>query len=140
MLFKGLLMSDPITADRRALLLAGIASAGLGLMLTASAANAETESGLTVIAEIIAKPENAAEVRAALEPFAARTKNQAGCLHYALYEDAEAPGRFFTFERWTDEAALNAHLTSPAMREAGPKFAPMMAAPLAIHKLQSLVP
>ena len=129
-------MPDPTRTDRRALLLAAALSPALAA--TMASGSAAAEPGLTVIAEIPAKPEHADEVRRALTPFAARTKGEAGCLHYALYEDADAPGRFFTFERWTGEAALDAHLTSPAMKAAKPKLAPLMAGPLAIHKLRTL--
>ena len=133
-------MSDAVGSDRRALLLAALASPALASVLAAGPAEAApAEGGLTVIAEIIAKPEHSAEVRSALQPFATSTRREAGCLHYALYEDAGAPGHFFTFERWTDEAALNAHLTSPGMKAASPKFAPLMAAPLAVHRLRTLV-
>lgn len=130
-------MSDSIRAHRRALLLAAATAPGLALAMSTAAA-AAPEAGVTVIAEILARPEHAEEVRAALAPFAARTQREPGCLRYALYEDAEAPGRFFTFERWADEAALDAHLASPALKAAIPKLAPLMAAPLAIHKLRTL--
>ena len=132
-------MNDINSIARRALLQAALAAPAVAIVANTTAANAaEPEAGLTVIAEIVAKPEHAADIRAVLAPFAAGVKSEAGCLHYALYEDAEAPGHFFTFERWTDEAALNAHLSSPAMKEAGPKFAPLLAAPPAIHKLKTL--
>jgi quinol monooxygenase YgiN len=127
------------TTDRRALLFAALASPAVAAALTARGAQAADPAvGVTVIAEILAKPERAAEVRAVLRPFAETTRGEAGCLHYALYEDPGAPGCFFTFERWADTAALDAHLNSPAMKQAGPAFAPLLAAPPAIHRLETL--
>ncbi len=133
-------MTKAAAPDRRALLLAAAASPAFAVAAAAAAepAGAGAAAGVTVIAEITAKPEHADEVRAALKPFAAATRREAGCLHYALYEDGETPGRFFTFERWATRGALDAHLASPAMKEAGAKLGPAMAAPAAIRRLTTL--
>ena len=37
----------------------------------------------------------------------------------ALRARIEEPGRFLTFETWTDQAALHAHMKTPAIRAAG---------------------
>jgi quinol monooxygenase YgiN len=44
-------------------------------------------------------------------------------------EDRKRPGRFVTFERWTNQAALDGHMKTPAIQAAGPKLAPILAQP-----------
>ena len=39
------------------------------------------------------------------------------------------PGRFLTFERWTDKAALGVHMTTPHIKEIVPKLEPVLAKP-----------
>lgn len=37
------------------------------------------------------------------------SRKEAGCISYALYENAMAPGRFFFYEEWKDQAAVDFH-------------------------------
>jgi quinol monooxygenase YgiN len=46
-------------------------------------------------------------------------RKEPGCKHYSLLEDRKQAGRFLTFETWTDQAAIEAHMTTPAMKAAG---------------------
>ena len=39
------------------------------------------------------------------------------------------PGRFLTFERWTDKAALGVHMTTPHIKEIVPKLEPVWQSP-----------
>ena len=45
------------------------------------------------------------------------TRKEAGCLHYRFYQDIDDPNTFFVYERWTDGAALDAHMKTPHMAE-----------------------
>jgi len=59
---------------------------------------------------------------AAEEAFAAMrvaTLKEAGCIEYQAYIDRADPGTFFMFEKWKDQAALDAHFTSPHMAQFG---------------------
>ena len=40
------------------------------------------------------------------------------------------PGRFLTFERWTNKAAIEAHMVTPAIKAIVPKLEPVLAKPL----------
>ena len=40
-----------------------------------------------------------------------------GCLQYDVHRDRDDPNRFFLFERYVDEAALEAHGASPHFQE-----------------------
>ncbi len=54
------------------------------------------------------------------------SRAEAGCLEYSLMPDPIEPGRVVLYERWADQAALDAHLAG--MRQ-GPPPAPGGVAP-----------
>lgn len=43
------------------------------------------------------------------------TRREAGCDHYAYGVDLGDPNLLHVSERWRDEAAMNAHMTTPHM-------------------------
>ncbi len=45
------------------------------------------------------------------------SREEAGCLAYAVYEDTEAPDRFVFVEEWESMAALQAHFATPHIAE-----------------------
>ena len=120
-------MSD---MDRRgfvgAAALGGVASA----VLAASSAIAAGQSGYFVIAEIVSKKDKADELRNLLVPFAENSAKEPGCQVYTLMEVIGEPGRFLTYERWTDKAALDAHMVTPDIKEIVPKLEPILAKPV----------
>ena len=103
----------------------GVAAA----VLAASSAVAAGQSGYFVIAEIVSKKDKADDLRALLVPFAELSAKEPGCLVYTLMEVIGEPGRFLTFERWTDKAALGVHMTTPHIKEIVPKLEPVLAKP-----------
>jgi quinol monooxygenase YgiN len=115
-----------LTLDRRTL----IRSAAIGSAVAAFAASAEAAANgnYYVIAELVSKPEQADALRAILVPFVAGARKEPGCLHYALL-DLKQPGRFLTFETWTNEDALKAHMVTPEIKAAVPKLEPVLAKP-----------
>jgi quinol monooxygenase YgiN len=65
-------------------------------------------------------------------PFARSSRKEPGCLVYTLMEVISEPGRFLTFERWTNKAALGAHMGTPAIKAIKaivPKLEPLLAKP-----------
>jgi quinol monooxygenase YgiN len=60
---------------------------------------------------------------AAFEKMRAATLNEEGCLEYQAYADRADPGTLFMFEKWKDQAALDAHFTSAHMAEFGAALA-----------------
>jgi quinol monooxygenase YgiN len=121
-------MSD---MDRRAFVgaaaLGGVAAAGL---TSSSAEAAGDNSGYFVVAEIVSTKEKADEVRALLVPYAEKSAKEPGCLKYVLMEVIAEPGRFLTYERWTNKAALDAHMVTPDIKEIVPKLQPILAKPV----------
>jgi quinol monooxygenase YgiN len=120
------IMSD---MDRRAFVGAAAVGGVAAAVLAASSAMAAGQSGYFVIAEIVSKKDKADELRELLVPFAELSAKEPGCLVYTLMEVIGEPGRFLTFERWTDKAALGVHMTTPHIKEIVPKLDPVLAKP-----------
>jgi quinol monooxygenase YgiN len=115
--------------DRRTFVQTAALGSLLATVLAASSAEAAGQPGYFVIAEVVAKPEKADELRALLVPFAEKSRTEPGCQVYALLEVHGEPGRFLTFERWTDKAALEVHMTTPHLKELVPKLDSVLAKP-----------
>ena len=67
-------------------------------------------------------PDHRAAFLAERVPMMQRSRAEHGCLEYAFGADPVEPGRVVLFERWTDQAALDAHLA--ALRSDPPSPAP----------------
>ncbi|WP_394787908.1 putative quinol monooxygenase [Rhodoferax sp.] len=63
-------------------------------------------SDLIIIAMAQAKPGHEAAL-------VAEARKQPGCIVYELHEDEAQPGKVLFYERWTDRAAWQAHITGP---------------------------
>jgi quinol monooxygenase YgiN len=117
--------------DRRAFVsAAAVGGVAATVLASSSPATAADNSGYFVIAEIVAKKEKAADMRALLMPYADKSAKEPGCQKYVLMEVIGEPGRFLTYERWTDKAALDAHMVTPDIKEIVPKLEPILAKPI----------
>jgi quinol monooxygenase YgiN len=92
-------------------------------------------SELHVVATIPAKAGSEDGIRAALTTLAEATRQEPGCVSYDLHESASAPGTFVTLERWTDQAALEAHLASDHVAAAFAAADGHLAGEVAVHPL-----
>jgi quinol monooxygenase YgiN len=113
--------------DRRTAVLGSAAS--VLFSGSAAAAPAKKDTGYYVIAEINAKPGSEGALRDLLVPFAKSSLKEPGCLVYTLMEVISEPGRFLTFERWTNKKALEAHMVTPQIKAIVPKLEPVLAKP-----------
>jgi quinol monooxygenase YgiN len=121
--------------DRRSVL----GAAALAATLVASTQYAVAADGqIVVIAELVAKPDKVSALRDLLVPFAASARKEPGCLRYELLEDSARPGRFLTVETWQDKAAIEAHMSTPAIKAAVPALGPILATPFTQTFLTSL--
>lgn len=57
-------------------------------------------------------PDQVPAFRQAVSTLEKKTRQEDGCLYYALAVDDEATGHVVVLERWRDEAALQAHLAT----------------------------
>jgi quinol monooxygenase YgiN len=92
-------------------------------------------SELHVVATIPVKAEHVEAMREALTGLTEATRQEPGCVAYDLYESAAAPGVFVTVERWTDQAALDAHMQSPHIAAAFAAADGALSGDVAIHPL-----
>ena len=66
---------------------------------------------LSVVIEAV--PGREADLAAQLEALVAPTRAEIGCLQYRLHRSPEKPGTFFFYEKFADQAALDAHVAAP---------------------------
>jgi quinol monooxygenase YgiN len=58
----------------------------------------------------------------AFDKMRAETLKEKGCHEYQCWVSRNEPGTAFFFEKWEDDAALAAHMTTPHMAEFGKAF------------------
>ena len=96
------------------------------------------DGNLYVIAELVAKPDQADALRELMIGFVAGARKEPGCIHYSLLEDNAQKGRFLTFETWTGTAALDAHMVTPEIKAVAPKLGVMLEKPFTQIKMSML--
>lgn len=89
-------------------------------------------SKLTVIAHAVAKPGKEKELQKVLQTLVAPTRAEAGCLNYDLHQSTENPLEFVFHENWTSKTALDAHLQTRHIKEAGAAAKDLLAEPIRI--------
>lgn len=68
-----------------------------------------SDSAVSVFASFRPHPGREADLRTLLEWMVDRTRAEAGCERYDLYEERDAGGTLHLFERYRDQDALEAH-------------------------------
>lgn len=68
---------------------------------------------LTIVADIVATPDQIERVKAELEKLIPITLAEEGCLQYDLHQDNENPAHFLFFENWTSRELWQAHMNAP---------------------------
>ena len=61
----------------------------------------------------VANPGKASEVADVFRKLEEASRREPGCLLYVVHQHREDPTRFFIYEQYADEAALEAHRLSP---------------------------
>lgn len=82
---------------------------------------------LFVVATVVAKEEWRSQLRDALLTLVPIAKTEPGFIKYDLHESAEQPGTFLFYEIWEDQASLDMHNTTPAMKAFGERTGPWVA-------------
>ncbi len=80
---------------------------------------------LIVAGTVRVPPENLDGLRPRMAAMIAASRAEDGCLGYSYAEDVNEPGLILVFERWRDQAALDAHFKTDhlvAWRAAWPSF------------------
>ena len=84
--------------------------------------------GIRVVAKLTARPEKAADLASVLLALIGPTRKEKGCVAYELLRHKADSSDFVFVEEWTSEAALDAHLSTPHLRDALAKARPLLAA------------
>jgi quinol monooxygenase YgiN len=74
---------------------------------------------LIVAGVIQIDPSHRQAAEEAFQKMRAATLSEAGCIEYQAYAGRADAGTLFMFEKWTDQAALDAHFASPHMAAFG---------------------
>ncbi|WP_205695487.1 putative quinol monooxygenase [Conexibacter sp. SYSU D00693] len=84
---------------------------------------------LVVHAVLPIKPENRDAFVEAAKGLVEASRAEPGNLEYGFYESIETPGEFRAVERYVDQAAFQAHVTSEHFQAASAGLAQWLAAP-----------
>ena len=76
-----------------------------------------------------ARPETLQEMLKISIEHVHRSRLEPGCIAHAVSQDAEDPLRLVFVEKWTDQAAVNAHFAVPASRSFGKALYKLAAQP-----------
>jgi quinol monooxygenase YgiN len=94
-----------------------------------------SEQAITVIAKIVAKPDQIDTVKHELQSLIEPTRAEAGCIDYILHQHTENPAVFVFYENWTRQQALDEHLQKPHLTAFAAKAEALLAEPLDIQIL-----
>ena len=86
----------------------------------------------TLIVTFVAKPGCEQALVAAITELQRATALEPGAIHYELHEGAPGSRTYYLYERYADADAMKAHLASPYLKAAGPKFAQLLEQPLTV--------
>ena len=75
----------------------------------------------------IAKTGRESETAAIFEKLQAESRKEAGCTTYQVHKHKTDPRRFFIYEQYKDDAALEAHRSSPHFLQMAKKDLPRVA-------------
>jgi quinol monooxygenase YgiN len=91
-----------------------------------------------VIARFMARKEKEDQLRALLQSMLAPTHAEPGCKEYELYE-SDSTGRFYLYEQWESQAALDQHAASPHFRRLEQTAPELMKEPFEVNILKPIL-
>ncbi len=93
-----------------------------------------TNSYVTVIARIKAKPGMEGRVRQELLKLLAPTRSEPGCINYDMHQAVDDPSTFLFHENWATEDDLQKHLQTPHLRSWFAQSTTLLAEPVEISR------
>jgi quinol monooxygenase YgiN len=99
-----------------------------------------SDSILTIIARIKAKPGLEARMQQDLLSLLAPTRAESGCLTFDLLKDTSDPTVFVLYENWKNQAALDAHFQQPYTKQVLQTYEENLAEPITILSLTKIEP
>ena len=86
------------------------------------------DSGVRVVARVVARPGKIEELRVVLQGLVEPTRREPGCVTYELLQNMADPTDFTFVEEWSSNADLDAHLQSAHLRNARSRLSDLVAA------------
>jgi quinol monooxygenase YgiN len=92
-----------------------------------------------VICRFVARTGTEGELRALLKGMLAPTRSEPGCKRYELYE-SDSKGRFYLYETWASQAALDQHMTTHHFKRLEQTGAELVREPFEINIVEGIQP
>jgi quinol monooxygenase YgiN len=91
-----------------------------------------------VIARFVARSGKENQLRELLRSMLAPTRAESGCKLYELYE-SDSPGRFYFYEIWESQAALDQHAASAHFKHLEQTVGELVQEPFEVNILQKVL-
>lgn len=98
------------------------------------------DNTLSIIAVLKAKAECRESLKSALQALIVPTRQEEGCLDYALFQLQETPDVFYMRESWKGQEALDAHIALPHFQAFVQQMDALLAEPLQLVHLNAVEP
>src|SRR5271170_337206 len=95
-------------------------------------------SEVRVIARSVARRGSESQLKELLRGMLAPTRAESGCKLYELYESA-SEGRFYFYEIWESQAALDQHAASPHFKHLAQAVGELVQEPFEVNILQKIL-
>jgi quinol monooxygenase YgiN len=96
-------------------------------------------SEVRVIARSVARSGSENQLRELLRGMLVPTRAESGCKLYELYE-SDSKGRFYFYEIWESQAALDQHAASPHFKHLEQTVGELVQEPFEVNILESILP
>ena len=93
---------------------------------------------IRIMARISSRADSTRELQGILTALVDPTRKEPGCISYDLFQNEETASEFVTIERWADQAAADAHMTTKHVSEAIAEARNLLAQPPLIHRFRQL--
>lgn len=97
-----------------------------------------TDTLLTIVARIKAKPGMEQRMQQDLLRLLTPTRAESGCITFDLLQDTNDPTVFVLYENWKDQAALDAHFQQPSVKQVLQAYEETLVEPIAVLSLRKI--
>lgn len=95
---------------------------------------------IRIMARMTARPGCEAQLFSVLHALLEPSREEAGCLRYALFQNEDDPQEFVTVEQWRDQAAADAHLATRHVQQAIARAGSLLAEAPRINRFREILP
>ena len=82
-----------------------------------------------VVLRLTAQSDKTAQLKSVLLELAAQSRRENGCTGYEVLQNPADAADFVAYEAWSDDASLEAHMTTPHVAKAFAEGIPLLASP-----------